>query len=68
MSKSGLPKLHPRERIVAEAKVGIAREVFKHELTYGERLAILSELLSTAAKYQIRLERHGNTDTPGGIE
>lgn len=36
-------------------------------LTFGERLSVVAELLSTDAKYLIREERHGNTSTPGGL-
>lgn len=41
-------------------------EEFK--LTYGEWVSILSDKIAFEAKYQIRLERHGNYDTPGGEE
>lgn len=40
----------------------------KYSLTTGEKLRIFSSKLSNISKYMIRYERHGNYNTPGGIE
>ena len=65
-------KIHPREKLVEEAEHKIRGVVFDatKDLTLFERVQVVArvlngELLSTC-KYQIRYERHGNTDTPGG--
>ena len=66
-------QIHPRERIVSAAEFKIRTAVLEatRELTSLERLSVvtqvLSDITSTICKYQIRQERHGNTDEPGGI-
>lgn len=68
-----LPKLHPRHRIVAEARhelgMTVAKFVKEHDLTYGELFSILAVEMSTWAKYAIRDERHPeDSDKPGDVE
>lgn len=70
-----MPKLHPRELIIRGAEV-ILREaliqVSKLDLTQLEYIQLVQNILGgeilTVCKYGIRFERHGNTDTPGGLE
>ena len=69
-----LPKIHPRESIVAEARLELATAInnirVKYDLTSAEHLQMVNTELSSVvgfmAKFAIREERHGNTDTPGG--
>lgn len=69
-------KLHQRETLVREVKNKLSRaflDTFRDvELTNAEELKIVNEVSSdwigSILKYQIRDERHGNTDTPGGLE
>jgi len=65
-------KLHPRTQIVAKAGYELCSALLsiieKHQLTYGEVTAILADQLQMNAKYQIRNERHGNSDEPGDAE
>jgi hypothetical protein len=72
-----MPRLHERESIVREASIDLAEALIEwrkqHDgLTDAERMSVLlGELSSSVAgtlKYQIRYERHGNYDTPGGWE
>jgi len=66
---------HPREIIVSEAETKLASTVVEtmshYKLTGGEYLSVLTEVFSRLflnfLKYEIRRERHGNTDTPGGL-
>ncbi len=62
---------HPRMVVVATARVEIVREFLKvqekHNLTHGETVGILAELLTSEAKWMIRMERHGDYDKPGGL-
>lgn len=44
--------------------VGSLRE--KYNLTPGEVIMLMAHELAQVAKYIIRVERHGNTSTPGG--
>lgn len=65
-------KLHKREAIYRKAELDFnifyVEWVKKHHLTDGEILMILASSISTIAKYQIRYERHGNYNEPGGLE
>ena len=71
-----MPRQHPRESLVSTARSDlsgtIARWQADHDLTEAETTAILVEQLAGAvggiAKYQIRFERHGDYDKPGGWE
>lgn len=70
-----LPRQHPREQTVETARRellnAISEIATKHALTAGERLRILveaqSEKLGLLARSMIRIERHGDTKTPGGL-
>ena len=67
-------EVHPREKRVKKAEADL-RELlhelqFGRDLTEGEYLRVLGvafESASSWAKYQIRKERHGDVDKPGGI-
>jgi len=70
-----MPKAHPREEIVAKAEVELREAVMKIRrfgLTQAERMqainSVLFEEISEMLKYEIRLERHGRADKPGGWE
>lgn len=68
-------KMHPREKIVDEwdRKLQmVLLEMMESDLTPGEFLSVIGSVLGGAitqrAKYMIRYERHGDGDTPGGLE
>jgi len=70
-------RLHAREVVVTEAEIELRTAVNewskKHsELSSAEYLKILLGVCHDQAqsllKIEIRLERHGNADTPGGAE
>lgn len=70
-----LPQLHPRELTCREAEHDLASTLLewqkRHDLTAAELLSIIqrgcSDVAQTVLKYAIRLERHGDTDKPGGL-
>lgn len=65
---------HPREKRCVEAEVALSSAILditqKYDLTEAESLRVVNAACSSwvgnLAKYSIREERHGNTDTPGG--
>jgi hypothetical protein len=65
--------VHPREELVrlAEKKILDAVQRATESLTTAETIRVvtntLSEVILGIVKYRIRRERHGNTDTPGGL-
>ena len=67
-------RVHKREKIVTQARIDLMEAVIqwagKHELTDCEFVSVINSVLSDQlgswAKYKIREERHGNTNTPGG--
>lgn len=69
-------RIHQRESLVRDVKNKLSQaflDTFKGaELTNAEELKIVNEVSSdwigSILKYQIREERHGDTDTPGGLE
>lgn len=69
-------KIHRREIRCRAAESDLRNAIGelsdKHDLTGAEMLrivnAVLSDYIASIAKYDIRQERHGNTDTPGGLE
>lgn len=70
-------KLHPREVIVTEAEIDLRTAISewakKHpELTSAEYFKVLlgvsNDNAQSLLKYEIRSERHGNTNKPGGLE
>lgn len=68
-------KVHPREAIVEGARRRIelaVAEVFQQaKLTTAEQIRVITAVmageLQGIAKYAIRQERHGDSDTPGGL-
>jgi len=74
--RSTMPKLHEREALVRAAervlRGALIEIATKHELTQMEYIQLCQNVLGgeilTTCKYAIRMERHGNTDTPGGFE
>ena len=68
-----MPRIHPRERLVAEARHDISTAIIAaakaYDLTHGELTMILAGEIQSWTKYQIREERHPeDPDKPGGIE
>lgn len=72
-----MPRLHPREAIVSSAENDLRGVLFewadRHpDLTSAEYLKVVlgisNETVQLLLKTEIRLERHGNADTPGGLE
>lgn len=71
-----LPKEHERAPLVRKAENDLtmqwSKTMQKYDLTVGERLRVLSNVLSnligSVAKYAIRHERHGSGDKPGDLE
>lgn len=69
-------RLHPREQPVTEARIDLMQRYLDwqraHDLTDAEHLSVVAgvfgDSIGNIAKYQIRQERHGDTDTPGGWE
>lgn len=69
-------RIHEREVRVEKASADLRRAVLDAvaelpgDLTDGEYVRIINgisyELIAGWAKYKIREERHGDTDTPGG--
>jgi hypothetical protein len=74
-----MPHLHPREKIVRRARADLSDKTLEwlrsdavQELTDGEYIALVaaafSEMVEVHAKMMVRVERHGTTDRPGGLE
>ena len=65
-------KLHPRTRIVTEARREFEEFLLdleqKHELSYGELFLMLGQAIANNAKYQIRAERHPDDPDKKGDE
>lgn len=71
-------RVHEREKIVREAQSDLSEKLLdwmtKHDdqLTFAEELrviaGVLGDHLSQMAKYEIRRERHGDENKPGGLE
>lgn len=70
-------RLHPREQIVRKAKLALSEKLIEWMREHGETLTFAEELrvvggelgdyISRMAKYEIRKERHGDDQKPGGI-
>lgn len=68
-------KIHPREKKCTAAESELRGVILgldqKHKLTQAELIQVLTHVFSdeilSMMKYAIRQERHGNTDTPGGL-
>ncbi len=69
-------RIHPREEPCRKAEIEMLQALIdikaKHELTEAEALrvvhAVSSDWIAGVAKHAIRFERHGNDETPGGLE
>jgi hypothetical protein len=69
-------KIHSRERSVTLAECDLSRALTdvwkKYDLTSAEMLRVVAQVLgghiSSHAKYEIREERHGDINKPGGLE
>lgn len=61
-------KIHPREELVAKAALEVLRTLNAHDLTDGEQIRVMGDLLSGIAKYMIRGERHPYDPMKGGGE
>lgn len=68
----GLPQLHPRFRLVEQARQDISKALSKacdeFDLTYGETISILAGEVANLAKYMVRHERHGKDSSKKGDE
>ena len=70
-----MPKLHERELLVRAAervlRDALVEVLSNHDLTQMEYIQLCQNVLGgeilNTCKYAIRVERHGNTDTPGGF-
>ena len=68
-------RIHKREFTVRQAELEITEAVHKitdkHKLTTWEMLRVvnvaLSGVIGSIVRYEIRNERHGNYDKPGGL-
>ena len=67
-----MSKLHKREMKVEQAKSQMSIQVLemkeKNDLTDIEYLQWLTSMQQSCLKYMLRYERHGDYDTPGGLE
>jgi len=69
-----MPKIHERESLVKSAELQLREAIVEMmkswDLTTFETIQVfnkvMSEEIASVVKYQIRFERHGNYDTPGG--
>ena len=70
-------RLHKREELVTVAAADLDRVIFewgkRHpELTAAEYIKVVlgtsNDKVQGLLKLEIRQERHGNTDKPGGVE
>lgn len=68
--------MHPREQIVHEAEIDLRDVIIdwmrRHtELTYVEQAVVYANVAANSAsplKYALRIERHGDDQTPAGLE
>lgn len=70
-------QMHPRVRLVSQASIDLRKFLLEWAegsasvLTDTETLTVLMSILAgeveTILKHQIRFERHGNYDSPGGF-
>ena len=63
-------RLHERtlhvQKVMAKATISYFKDT--PDLTAGEHMLVLANILSSVAKYEIRDERHSNDDKPGDLE
>lgn len=75
VESSTIMRPHPRERAVRKARSALQSHLTQwlrhHELTTYEEILIITsvmgEAITGAMKYGIRIERHGDPNTPGGL-
>ena len=67
-------KLHEREALINKAEAMLREvllEVLEMELTQSEYVSVVARVMSdsiqSSMKYVIREERHGSSNTPGGV-
>lgn len=64
-------KRHEREAVVARARGDFLKMYIDwlqdHDLTYIEVAQILGDQLSSVLKFALRVERHGDDETPAGL-
>jgi hypothetical protein len=66
-------KIHPREQLIKEIEMKLKTAIVEatRELTTAETIQLVNHVcrdeIAGIVKYQIRMERHGNTNTPGGM-
>lgn len=70
-------KIHEREKTVRQAKRVLSEKLLEWMQEYAEKLTFAEELrvvggelgdyISRMAKYQIRRDRHGDDNKPGGL-
>ncbi len=67
-----MPRIHEREKLINNSESGLRLAVVEctKGLTEAEAISVVTNVLSGEIlgrmKYAIRMERHGNTETPGG--
>lgn len=68
-------RTHPREKLIDEAEAHLEkalRHLRNMDLTDAEFISVVTQTMSRAVlsttKYEIRIERHGDADQPGGLE
>lgn len=66
------PKIHEREMITRESGINFSKMVltFKEEnnITDAEYLQLLNSEVASTLKYMLRFERHGDYETPSGLQ
>ncbi len=71
-----MPKLHEREILIRQAEIKLREALTKltdeFDLTPFEYIQLVQNILGgeilQTCKYQIRVERHGDANKPGGFE
>lgn len=67
-----LPKVHSREEITRRAAGELTDFCIqwhgKYGLSFLEELTLLQSQMATILMYALRYERHGETETPSGLE
>ena len=65
-----MPRMHERESKVRLAQVELETLILEKanelDLTDVELLQALTSAMQSSLKYMLRVERHGDTDTPSG--
>ena len=67
-----MPRIHEREKLIKNAEIALRLAIVgaTKGLTEAEAISVVTSVFSEEIlgrmKYAIRMERHGNTETPGG--